>query len=279
MDKTSLPKTLNLKILKQKYLPKRKRDATKWDFGHVLIIGGNFGMAGAVKMAGEAALRTGAGLVSIATRPKNTSVITKNRPELMCHGITNANQLQKLLTHATVIVIGPGLGQSAWSKKLLHATLKANKSLVIDADGLNLLAKYKPYKKFIPNNNWILTPHIKEAERLLAINKITDRIAAIKNLQKKYGGVVILKGAGTLIFDGKELNICKKGNPGMATAGMGDILSGVIGGLLAQQIPLNIAAKLGVLLHATAGDMAAKKLGERGLIATDLLLYLQELVN
>lgn len=272
-------KTINLKLLQKKYLPKRKRKAAKWDFGHVLIIGGDFGMAGAVRMAGEAALRCGAGLVSVATRPKNTAAITKIRPELMVHGVETAKQLQKLILRATVIIIGPGLGQSLWSKKLLLATLKTTKPLVIDADGLNLLATYKPCKKYLPYQNWILTPHTKEASRLLQIKQITNRINAVKSMQKKYGGICILKGAGTLIFDGRELSICNKGNPGMATAGMGDILSGVIGGLIAQKLPLNIAAKLGVALHATAGDLAAKKCGERGLIATDLLPYLRQLVN
>lgn len=285
MEKTSSLKTLNLKTFK-KYLLPRPQNATKWDFGHVLIIGGDYGMAGATKMAGEAALRTGAGLVSIATRPEHAYAISASRPELMAHGIKNINELKKLLQRSTVIVIGPGLGQSDWSKKLFLTALKTPKPKIIDADGLNLLAKNFSHKFISQNKNlWILTPHIKEAERLLHIhnllsnNKLINRISIIKNLYKKYGGISILKGAGTLVFDGFELSICKEGNPGMATAGMGDILSGIIVGLVAQKIPLNIAAKLGVLLHAKAGDLAAKELGERGLIATDLLGYLHKLVN
>lgn len=279
MEKKTLIHPLNLTKLRREFLPPRKHNATKWDFGHVLIIGGDYGMAGAARMAGEAALRVGAGLVSIATHPEHAFAISSARPELMAHGITTSNQLEQLLTRATVIVIGPGLGQSSWSKKLFLAALNAKKPMVIDADGLNLLATNIIFKKFIPNKNWILTPHAKEAIRLLQNNKIIDRVATVKTLQKKYGGICLLKGSGTLITDGEEIDICNQGNPGMATGGMGDILSGIIGGLIAQKLPLNTAAKLGVCLHATAGDLAAKDSGERGLLAMDLLPYLQQLVN
>jgi hydroxyethylthiazole kinase-like uncharacterized protein yjeF len=270
------PKTLSLKTL-QKLLPPRPKDAHKGLYGHVLIIGGDYGMAGAVRLAGEAALRVGAGLVSVATRPEHVSVVSSAWPELMCHGVTSTVNLKPLLKRATVLVVGPGLGQSDWSQKLLAAALAAPQAKIIDADALNLLAK-KPYK----NDNWILTPHVGEAARLLSCTTASiqkDRINAVKTLQNKFGGVCILKGAGSLIAAKNSISICKAGNPGMASGGMGDVLSGVIGGLLAQSLSLQQAAELGVCLHAHAGDLAAKKFGERGLLASNLIMFLQKLVN
>jgi hydroxyethylthiazole kinase-like uncharacterized protein yjeF len=268
-------KKLTITSLKRLLTP-RSRTAHKGDFGHVLVVGGDYGMAGAVRMAGEAALRVGAGLVSVATRPQHIDIVSNMRPELMCHGIRTTNDLKKLLARATVIALGPGLGQSTWSKKLFHYLLKSPQAKVIDADALNLLALH-PQK----NNNWILTPHVGEAARLLNCTSKeiqTDRLAAAKQLQKKYGGVIVLKGAGTLIITDKTASICKAGNPGMASGGMGDVLTGVIAGLVAQKINLQHAAELGVYLHATAGDLAAKE-GERGLLASDLMPYLRKLVN
>lgn len=262
----------------QKILPPRAREASKSDFGHVLITGGDYGMAGAVRMAGEAAARVGAGLTSIATRPEHISAIVSARPELMCHPIQQAQDLKKLLARATVVVLGPGLGQSSWSQELFHYVIaNASQPKVIDADGLNLLAK-QPQKR----EDWILTPHPGEAARLLnstaeAIQK--NRNTAVQQLQNKFGGIVVLKGAGTLIAGSESLSICKSGNPGMASGGMGDVLSGVMGGLLAQHLNLLQAAELGVSLHATAADLAAKEKGERGLLALDLMEYLRKLVN
>lgn len=268
--------TLHLSHFVQ-YLSRRPKDSHKNNFGHVLVVGGEWGFSGAVRMASEAALRVGAGLVSVATRKDHAFVLNSSRPELMCHGISSARSLNSLIAKATVIIIGPGLGQSPWAKALVAAIFKCKQPLVVDADALHLLAE-KPQKK----NNWILTPHPGEAAHLLKITNAAvqaNRLSAVKLLQKKFGGVAVLKGAGTLV-DGPDSipAICTAGNPGMATAGMGDILSGVIGGLLAQQIPLIAAAKLGVLIHGLAGDRAAKE-GERGMIASDLLPHLRFLVN
>lgn len=259
------------------YLSPRPLDSYKNKFGHVLVVGGDAGFSGAVRMAAEAALRVGAGLVSVATRKENALILNSTRPELMCHGVQTVSDLKPLLSKATVIIVGPGLGQSRWAKTLVTFIFKSKKQLVVDADALNLLAE-KPEK----HPHWILTPHPGEAARLLKMTRETiqeDRLSAVKGLQKKFGGVAVLKGAGTLV-DGPDAipAICTAGNPGMATAGMGDILSGVIGGLLAQDIPLIAAAKLGVLLHALAGDQAAEA-GERGMIASDLFPYLRFLVN
>lgn len=260
------------------YLPKRKRTAHKGSFGHILIVGGDYGMGGAARMAGEAAARSGSGLTTVATRPEHVAMVSGPRPELMCYGVNSAKDLSPLLKRATVLVVGPGLGRSAWSQELLAVVLNSDKPKVIDADGLNLLAE-NPQK----SDNWILTPHPGEASRLLncATDEINqDRFSAIKALQSKYGGVCVLKGAGTLVLglDGK-IGVCSAGNPGMASGGMGDVLSGVIGGLLAQGLSLENSARLGVLLHSLAADLSAETGGERGLLATDLLPYLRKLVN
>jgi len=283
-DDLDLPKEIFNKItsnVEKLYLNKlepRSRIAHKGSFGHVLVIGGDYGMAGAARMAGEAAARTGSGLTTVATRPEHIMAVSGMRPELMCYGITKSKNLPELLERATVLVIGPGLGRSAWSKDLWQAVLKTDLPTVIDADGLNLLVK-NPTK----NNNWILTPHPGEAARLLNCSTSevqNDRFTAINSLQDKYGGVCILKGAGTLILgDSGKISICTAGNPGMASGGMGDVLSGIIGGLLAQKLSLENAAKTGVQLHSEAADLAAKQDGERGLLATDLLPYLRKLIN
>lgn len=258
-------------------LPKRKRTCHKGQCGHVLVIGGDHGMVGAVRLAGEAALRTGAGLVSIATRADHAAVIAAARPELMCHGIENHGDMEPLLQRATVIAIGPGLGQSAWAHDVLEQSMDSGLPIVVDADALNFLAK-DPCKK----DNWILTPHPGEAARLLN-ERVTDiqsnRFAAIEQLGNKLGGVCVLKGAGTLVrAEGGATYVCDIGNPGMATGGMGDVLTGVIAGLVAQKLPLEDAAQVGVYIHALAANRAVAK-GERGLIASDLMQNIRHLVN
>jgi hydroxyethylthiazole kinase-like uncharacterized protein yjeF len=261
----------------QHYLQPRSRDWHKGLSGHVLIVGGVAGYTGAARMAGMAAFRVGAGLVSIATDMASAPYMNAECPELMCHGIADSKALLPLLEKADVIILGPGLGQGEWAQSVWTQVLQTDKTVVVDADGLNLLASH-PHQY----ENWVLTPHPGEAARLLGVatQEIQqDRLAAAKALAQRFGGVIVLKGAGTLVVAPNKLPaICDKGNPGMATAGMGDILSGVIGGLLAQDIPQGDAACLGVVLHAAAGDMAAKD-GERGMIATDLLPYLRRLSN
>lgn len=260
------------------YLKPRKRDAHKGDSGHVLIVGGAAGFTGAPRMAAEAALRVGAGLVTVATHPKHAAILNLTVPEIMCQGVRTPNSLRKLMDKATVVVIGPGLGQSIWAKMLLKTVLESKLPLIVDADALNLIAA-KP----ISHPNWILTPHPGEAGRLLdetAAEVQQDRLAALHKLEQIYGGIIVLKGAGSLVLaPHHHPAICYAGNPGMATAGMGDVLSGVIASLVAQGIPLIDAAKLGVCLHASAGDLAAKNGGERGMIATDLMIYLRKLAN
>lgn len=259
------------------FLLPRQQDSHKGIFGHVLVMGGDEGFAGAAIMAGMAALRIGAGLVSLATHLTHASLIAAMHPELMSHGVSKKLDLIPLVKKATALVIGPGLGVKKWGHNLLEVGIKADLPMIVDADGLNILAKH-PLKQ----TNWVLTPHPGEAARLLetTVSAVqSDRIGAVTSLQKRYGGVVVLKGAGTLIATGEEgIRRCPYGNPGMATGGMGDILSGVIGGFLAAGIKPMIAASLGVLVHSLAADSAAKK-GERGMIATDILPYLREWVN
>ena len=261
----------------QSYLKPRARDWHKGLSGHVLVVGGTSGFSGAPRMAAEAALRVGAGLVSVATRPEYAVAMNVDRPELMCHGVTKREELEPLLEKADVIVLGPGLGQSDWSKQLWAAVCEKKLPLVVDADGLNLLATMPQQYE-----HWVLTPHPGEAARLLAstVQAVQDdRLAATRLISQRYGGTCVLKGAGSLITAPNSLPaLCDRGNPGMASAGMGDILSGVIGGLIAQGVPLADAARMGVCLHAMAGDLAAKD-GERGMIATDLMPYLRRLSN
>ncbi len=271
----------------QKPLPKRERTAHKGSYGHVLIVGGDIGYSGAARLAGEASARVGAGLVSLATRQEHAGYINLTRPELMCHGIDmsekhateqdSTEQLRVLLDKANVIVVGPGLGQSDWAKKLFDAVLSTQKPLVIDADGLNLLAQFPKV-----NANWILTPHPGEAARLLKSTTQdiqADRFASVRAIQRQYGGIAVLKGAGTLIASEVSIAVSTTGNPGMATGGMGDVLSGVIAGLLAQGFPLDEAAQQGVYLHGLAADLAVAEAGERGLLAGDLFPYIRRLVN
>jgi len=263
-------------------LPPRAADAHKGHFGHVLVIGGDLGMGGAAAMAAEAAARTGAGLVSVATRAENVPAIVTRRPELMARGIQSAIELEGLLARASVVAIGPGLGKSEWSQHLLAATLASSLPLVVDADALNLIADMPDA---LPRE-WVLTPHPGEAARLLRCSTgeiQADRFAAAERLQQRFGGTVVLKGAGSLVASagtgGCEIAVCSAGNPGMASGGMGDVLSGVIAGLIAQGLDPADAAELGVLLHARAADRAAAASGERGMLASDLFPHLQGLVN
>ncbi len=273
MMKSTAIQLNNLKCL----LAPRPRDAHKGLFGHVLIVGGNDGMAGAARLAAESALRIGAGLVSVATKKDHIAAIVSECPEIMGQGVKGARDLKALISKATVIVVGTGLGQTSWSQQLFKRVLTTSLPKVLDADALNLLAKHA--KK---SEQWILTPHPGEAARLLncTIKEVqADRIKAVTALQAQYGGVVVLKGAGSLICSANSLSICDLGNPGMASGGMGDVLSGVIGGLLAQHLTLQQAAECGVYLHACAGDLVAAQQGERGLLASDLMPYLRDLVN
>jgi hydroxyethylthiazole kinase-like uncharacterized protein yjeF len=255
----------------------RPRAAHKGANGHVLVIGGDHGMNGALRLAGEAALRTGAGLVSLATRTGHAAAIAAACPELMSHGVDSSRELFPLLARATVVAIGPGLGRSRWARALLAAVLESSLPLVVDADALNLLSR-EPLRR----NDWVLTPHPGEAGRLLKQETARvqeNRFAAVRALAETYGGVAVLKGAGTLVHHhGTPVAVCAAGNPGMAAGGMGDVLSGVIAGLIAQGLEPSQASLAGVCLHALAGDRAAVN-GERGMTARDVIGELRAVMN
>ncbi len=258
-------------------LPRRQRNAHKGDFGHVLVVGGGAGMPGAVRLCGEAALRVGAGLVSIATDPSHAALLTATRPELMSHAIEQPSDLEPLVARADVIAFGPGLGQAAWASGLFDLLRGNDRPAVWDADALNWLARRPD-----TCGHRIITPHPGEAARLLDTTTADvqeDRPKAVTALAQGYGGIAVLKGAGTLVAGkGDEIWLCTAGNPGMAAPGMGDVLTGVIAGLLAQGLTAHEAALLGVEAHARAGDLAAGTT-ERGLMASDLLAELRTVVN
>ena len=259
------------------FLPRRSRSAHKGDFGHVLVVGGGRGMPGAVLLCGEGALRAGAGRVSIATDPSHLQDVVRERPELMVHGVASAADLEPLLAGIDVIAFGPGLGRSEWAVELMAAIQDNPRPAVWDADALNCLAESPN-----TNGNRIITPHPGEAATLLACSTATvqaNRRDSVLQLQEQYGGIAVLKGSGTLVAAGPGAPwLCGAGNPGMAAPGMGDVLTGIIAGLLAQGLSLPDAALAGVDIHARAGDRAAVA-GERGLIASDLLAQVRELVN
>ncbi|MDN6549380.1 MAG: NAD(P)H-hydrate dehydratase, partial [Enterobacterales bacterium] len=244
--------------------------------GRLVLIGGDHGMAGAIRMAGEAALRSGAGLVRVLTHIEHIAPLLTSCPEMMVQALTKAS-LEAALDWADVIVIGPGLGQTEWARQAVQQLQRFDKLMLWDADALNLLAQSPSV-----NQHRILTPHPGEAARLLncSVAEIElDRIKAVKKLQQKYGGVVVLKGAGTLIASEKKVSVADVGNPGMGTGGMGDVLSGIIGGLLAQKLPLYDAACSGCVVHGAAADEIAEEFGERGMLATDLFAVIRHYVN
>lgn len=256
----------------------RPRAAHKGLFGHVLIVGGAPGMSGAARLAGEAALRAGAGLVTIATHPAHAPLLNLTRPELMVSGVQDAAGLAPLIERADVIAVGPGLGRGEWGRGLWEQVRLTARPRVVDADALNLLANDPG-----PGRDWVLTPHPGEAARLLGISAEeveADRFHSARELQRRFGGVAVLKGAGTLVQggSGRPPAVCSDGNPGMATAGSGDALTGVIAALLGQGLAAEEAACAAVCLHAAAGDRAALG-GEKGLIAGDLVAALRGVAN
>ncbi|WNC72599.1 NAD(P)H-hydrate dehydratase [Thalassotalea psychrophila] len=258
-------------------LPSRRQSSHKGNSGFALVIGGNLGMPGAARLSAEASLRSGAGLVGVICHKTNEAMMLSNRPELMLlkfdgEFIDNQQKIEKV----NVVIAGPGLGTDAWAKNNFQQALALNKPMVVDADGLNLLAINPQYR-----DNWILTPHPGEAARLLncSVAKIEqDRFESARAIALKYGGVCVLKGAGTLISDGENVAINISGNPGMAVGGMGDVLSGIIGALILQLNNIFLAAKYGVYLHGRAADLAIID-GQKGLLASDLFPYIRQLVN
>ncbi|KAB0484436.1 NAD(P)H-hydrate epimerase [Pseudomonas reinekei] len=249
----------------------------KGRFGHVLLIGGDRGFGGAILLSAQSALRSGAGMVSVATRSEHVPAALARIPEAMVLGTSSANQLMGLLQKVSVLVVGPGLGQAAWGRSLLSAAANAPLPQVWDADALNLLAE----ERVALPKDCVITPHPGEAARLLGISTAqvqADRPGAAHALSKKYTAVVVLKGAGSLIAspDGR-LAVCHQGHPAMATAGLGDVLAGLVGALLAQGMATFDAACLAVWLHANAGARQGKF--GRGLAASDLIPAIRQLME
>jgi len=271
-------------------LPARERQAHKGDFGHVLVIGGNKGFGGAALMAAMSAARSGAGLVSVATHICYTSAMLARCPELMVTAINNSDDLVDALAPATAVLLGPGLGQDEWGQGCLRGALSAlaehPRPLVLDADALNQISLGE-YQEFLAHKELlVLTPHPGEAARLLNTSTREvqdDREAAATRLQAQYGGTVVLKGAGSLVCSEQhgriQLEQCIHGNPGMASGGMGDVLAGVIVGLIAQGLEPVDAARLATCVHAKAGDIQAAAHGQRGMLATDLINDIRHLLN
>ena len=265
------------------WLTPRHRNANKGDYGHVLCVGGERGSGGAIALSAEAALRSGAGLVSVATRAEHVSMLLARRPEAMVRGVEDSADFNALCERASVLAIGPGLGQGEWGRALLSAALAANKPLVLDADALNLLPEMLRAKPSRELRDDILTPHPGEAARLLDIATAqiqADRYTAAQALAARYGCCAVLKGAGSIVAaPDTTAVVIDAGNPGMAVGGMGDVLTGVIAAMRAQHLSALDGAICGTLLHALAGDAAAGDGGERGLIASDLFPHLRRLAN
>ena len=260
-----------------RWLKPRKPTSHKGNHGRLLVVGGDAGTAGAVRMTAEAALRTGSGLVRVLTHKDNIIPILTARPEVMVDELTD-ERLKEALAWADVIAVGPGLGQREWAKQALKAVAGSEKPMLWDADALNLLAISAEKRQ-----NRIITPHPGEAARLLNIETSeieSDRLHAAQTLAQKYGGVVVLKGAGTIIASEQgEMAFADVGNAGMASGGMGDLLSGIIASLMGQQLPLFGAACAGCVAHGAAADAVAAQRGTRGMLATDLLDLLWQFVN
>ena len=268
----------------QKCLGRRPRAAHKGLFGHLVLLGGDQGMGGAIILAAEAALRSGAGKVSVVTRDCHVMPLLARCPELMVKGVEQPADAAGLIAAADVLVIGPGLGRADWGLELLEMGLARNVPKVLDADALNTLAEMGDAGRAL-GNTAIITPHPAEAARLLRISTTevqADRLKALQRLVERWGCAVVLKGVGSLIAGPDEQArppaLCTYGNPAMATAGMGDVLSGLAGALLAQGLTAPDAARYAVLLHALAGDQAAAG-DQRGLLASDLFLSLRQLLN
>ena len=244
----------------------------------MLAAGGAPGMPGAIALTGEAALRSGAGLVSVVTRAAHRPAILARRPEIMVQDADDEDAVAGLLERATALAIGPGIGRGSWGGSLFRRALAMPRPMLIDADGLRWLAELD----LTPGAPPVVTPHAAEAAQLLGCSVAeveADRPASALRLARTVRGVAVLKGPGTVCAADRLLGVCAHGNPGMATAGMGDVLSGVIGGLLAQGLSAADSATIGACLHSRAADLAAERGSQRGLTATDLYETIVELLG
>lgn len=282
----SVPATMELLLPErwQSCLAPRARSAHKGRYGHLVLVGGGPGMGGAIMLAAEAALHSGAGKISVATAPEHVAPLLARHPEIMVHGLADAAELGALLQHADALVVGPGLGRSAWAQQCLAACIAADLPRVFDADALNLLARM-PRPPALGARS-IVTPHPTEAARVLGCataDVSQDRLQATLRLVELLDCHAVLKGAGSLVASpvsaGLLPALCSAGNPGMAVGGMGDVLSGLLGALLAQRVPAAQAARYAVLVHAQAGDHLARRVGEVGLMASEMAPVIRGVLN
>ncbi len=265
------------------YIPELAVDGHKYQRGHCMVVGGDHGSGGAAILAAQSSLIAGAGVISLVSREQHIAACLTRQPEIMACSVASGQQLEPLLDKPSVLVLGPGLGQSSWSEQLLQKAMAVNLPMVVDADALNILSQGRVVCDF-SDRRWVLTPHPGEAARLLGVSVADierDRFSAVRAIQQKYSAVVILKGAGSLVLGTRSntINICPYGNPAMATAGMGDLLSGIIGGLLAQGVDMDTAAELGCCIHGAAADLAVDQRGHRGFVASDILEFLPTILN
>ncbi|GIW82695.1 MAG: hypothetical protein KatS3mg105_4502 [Gemmatales bacterium] len=266
-------------------MPLRKSDANKGNFGRVLVVAGSVGMSGAAALCGTAALRSGAGLVRLAVPASILPMVAAFNPCYTTIPLAETTdgllaevavvRVAELLVENDVIAAGPGLGRAAGVTSVIHALLASNRPLVLDADGLNAVQdEVNRLKRSAPV---VITPHPGEFARLLqttASDVQHHRIEFAVSFAREHNVVVVLKGQGTIVTDGRRLYHNTTGNPGMATGGTGDVLTGVIAGLVGQGMEPFTAAALGTRVHGLAGDMARNQVGEISLIASDLLNYL-----
>lgn len=279
-----LDEEVHLPLLRRSYediiddLPHREKTANKGDCGKVLIIGGAKGMGGAARICAQGALRAGAGLVKVATDSVNINALNAGLPEAMTVDFNDEEAMAKALAWADVIAIGPGLSQDDKAHKLLESALSFDGTVVLDADALNLIAS----GDFSLSDKIIMTPHPGEAARLLGLTPDEvnyDRIKSAVMLQRKFGGIALLKGAGSVICDGKRITIVQEGSPSMASGGMGDLLTGIIAAFLGQDLTPKQATVAAACVHGRAGELSGRDGGIIGTLATDLTSYVRALVN
>ncbi|MXZ81833.1 MAG: NAD(P)H-hydrate dehydratase [Gammaproteobacteria bacterium] len=258
----------------------RKRNTHKRDYGDLAILGGSRGMLGAVLLAGRAALRAGCGLVTVASIRTHADILAIHCPELMSADIDKGKRMRLLFERCNALVIGPGFGGGVRALGSFYDMKKFNGPVVVDADALRILSKPLHRDR---RDNWVLTPHPGEAAKLLDCTSSDiqrNRIEAAVEIAKTYGGICVLKGSGTVVTSSAgSVRICDRGNPGMATAGMGDVLSGIIGALLAGGHAPQMAAETGVWLHSASADLAVETLCSASLVASDVIDTLPEVMR
>lgn len=267
-------------FLHESMLPDRVRplNAHKGTFGHLLVVAGSKGMAGASLLAAHAALRSGCGMVTVHGPACNRIILQTALPEAMFASDVEEERISAVgdIGRYTTLVIGPGIGTHEQTAHMLSDLLpRLHMPCVVDADALNLISAHKDWLGLLPERS-ILTPHVKEFERLFGTaRELDERIRTLRVASAKYGLVILLKGAGTLVaVPSGKLYKNTTGNPGMATAGSGDVLAGIIGGLLAQGYSPEEAAIKGVFMHGKAGDAVLKYKKQEALIASDIIQQL-----